>query len=249
MNLSDQYHDEQGRPLAPPAPPASKPTEAWRETLRARAAAVNEARALGPLANTPQAIAAFHRDRAIKAKGLAAAALAGAGPQPPQADDAPQPLAAPPPGGLDADLDSRREADLIATQERIAIRSAHRREGARIAAATVRARRVEAAIEKATNDAVAAAIDRAQERYHREQAIAQAEAAELAANPGILTARGLLALARDNNLEAELYRFAHISRAPRLPSQWPPAFRRLAELEIQNLVANRRTRKPKGAKK
>jgi hypothetical protein len=57
MTLADQYHDEHGRPLAPPAPEPSKTSretlEAWQRATLTRAAARQERRAdhkeLGPL--------------------------------------------------------------------------------------------------------------------------------------------------------------------------------------------------------
>jgi len=90
-SLADKYHDEQGRPITPAAPPRSprivppRTLEPWQIALRDRATARAEARGLGPLANTPQARAAFHRDEQTKTKGrhaLAAAALASQKPEP-----------------------------------------------------------------------------------------------------------------------------------------------------------------------
>src|SRR5438876_385064 len=84
--LADQYHDEHGRPITPAAAPAAPPRsprivprrtlEPWEIALRERAEARTAARQLGPLANTPQARAAFHRDEQIEAKGKAALAAA-----------------------------------------------------------------------------------------------------------------------------------------------------------------------------
>jgi len=69
MTLADKYHDEQGRPLAPPTPEPSQTSraalESWQRATLARAKARQERRAdhkeLGPLHSQPSAAKAKRR--------------------------------------------------------------------------------------------------------------------------------------------------------------------------------------------
>jgi len=139
------------------------------------------------------------------------------------------------------------DAEIKALAE--AEKSANRREGARKAAATVRARREQREHETAVNELMEKSLDRIGERVIREEKSAALEATILAADPGILTPTRLLALARDNNAEADLYRIAHLARVPRQPAQWPAEFRRVATDEINRIVSTRNAKTQKGPKK
>ena len=98
-------------------------------------------------------------------------------------------------------------------------KSERRREGARKAAATVRARRQAQKVEKA----VAESMDRiAAHVVHAEAELAQAAADP----PGTLRARDLVATARSQGLEFDLFIHAHRIRAPWHAADWPADIRK-----------------------
>ncbi len=288
MNLADKYHDERGRPLAPPVPETSQMSrgalEAWQRATLARATARQEARAdtkeLGPLHAQPSTEKA--KRRAILSTSLGAppapvtAAPAGAQPDDPDeiraainaAFDLPPPVPVPagepeqptaeptapvyPPPAPDPTAETeRRMANLKAAEERIAARAAKRRASSLKSAATVRARRAQREQDAEVDKMMAKSLDRIGERVLREQAIADDDAAQAEADPGIPTYRSILTTARDAgpDAEAELYRLAHLARATRKPADWPAALRSALATSLTSFISSRKTPKPKGPQK
>jgi len=276
--LADAYHDEHGRPLAPAAPEPSQTSratlEAWQRATLKRAAERQEERAarkeLGPLHAQPAKT--NPQRRATLAASLGASppppSLPAAEPeQPPAEPEAPisaaksanqrtaasetsPPALGPPPPDPTAETE-RRMANIKASEERTAARAAGRRATSLKSAATVRARRQKAESETAFNDKVAGLITIAQERFHAKEAEAAADRAQADADPGIPTYRSILTTARTAgpDAEAELYRLAHLSRAPRKPADWPAALRSSLATSLTTFIANRKTPKPKGPQK
>jgi len=214
-----------------PPPPLPEPIDqtvanaAWRAQIGQRETAAREART-----------AQYERDRQTTATDLVDAEEAVAETlakyaTPSTIDPPPAPAATPiPPQSPEEGAKSER-----------------RREGARKAAATVRARRKDAEIKKLVDIRVGAAVEQAQDTYHRQEADAAEEAAPKAANPGIHTPRELLAYARCSNIEPELYRLAHLARESHKPSLWSVEFRGNVVPKLNTLITIRNNAKPKKA--
>jgi hypothetical protein len=127
-----------------------------------------------------------------------------------------------------------------------AVAQNRRGDAARKAAATVKARRQATAMTQATDRAVNDSIDRitahvsAQAQTDRDQA--RRDALD---PPGCPPARVLVATARSRGLEMDLFRQAHVRRAPWQASQWPAEIRtELGEwLDHQVVATEFRTKK------
>ena len=198
------------------------------------------------------AISARHHERLAELHNETRAAAdrtAAAAPQT-EPDPDPQPAADQPIRGEELHTRAARARERIAARAAnpppeppaCAAAAARRRAGALKAAATVRARRAKAELDADVNQRMAKAIDRAQERYHRQENLAARAAAE---PPGTPQVDQLIDLARRANAEAWLFRTAHISRYGSRPSQWS-IDQRIALAE--SLAKHLQTQKSRAAK-
>jgi hypothetical protein len=201
--LSSKYHDEQGRPIAPPSAAAQpEPIEPWRQKMRDRAQAKREARALGPLASSPAAIQnqreqlAQQEAQIVQDRQRTAANLARGIEPPPD-----------------------RSAELE--------RKARRGAAARAGAATRAAQK-----------------QQQPEPPHPPEIAAPSKPEE--EEPSAPSAKALIAKALEFKAEAQLYRIAHIERAPHHPRDWSPAQRARIATALLSLIS-KIDRKNKGA--
>jgi len=148
----------------------------------------------------------------------------------------------PPPPDPTAETE-RRMANIKAVEDRKAAdpRAAARRAASLKSAATVRARRLDAEVEKNVQARLNAIAELVVATKHREEEIAAQEAACKAANPGIHTPRELVAYARASGLEQDLYRLAHIARPSQQPAQWSPVFRRDVVQDLNHIITSKTT--------